>query len=127
MKISMVSTRVVLVLVAAAAFLSAGGAAALCHKYERSTAGDGHIIQMLDRMAEQQTLASALAKLREGDLKAANDLLTARMGDNANAIYSLVMAASQQYRPLAEALAQTYQTPIPSMAIQAQADLPPSD
>lgn len=88
------------------ALVSAFGVAAVCQRCQEEAVADGHMIQMLDRLAEQETIACVLLKMREGDVKGASDMLSARMGDNASAIRQLVVAASDQYRPLAKVLAE---------------------
>ncbi len=128
MDISFLSRKNALLgLVAGVSLLSAFGTAAWCHKCEGNMVGDGHIIQMLDRIDEQQALGLALAQIRQGDLQGASDRLAARMGDNAVCIQQLVLAASEKYRPLAEALAQNQIVAAPAeLPMHAQAESPPA-
>ncbi len=120
-------TKLALGTMLAVALLTSGATTFVCHRYEQNSASDGHMLQMLDRMSEQQALGAVLTRLREGNVTAATALLNSRMVENASTINSLVITASDQYRPLAQAVAAAYR-PLSSEVAQTQpSTAPPTD
>ena len=105
MKIKHITLNAVLAVVAAACFLGAFWSAAICRKQAESIS-NGVLIQMMDRIQEQETLANALTEARRGDLAAVTNLLTTRLCANADAIRSFVGALNEESEPLARDWAQ---------------------